>query len=779
MSDEIVKTTEYDKSYIKNPIDIDGILEGYMRSHENDNTGLHGDDKDDELADYISRINSLAEKYPDKAVDPKDFKSDDMADTKEIYRLSSLKTEGKKRQVRDIKPEKSNVDEIKFTGKKARIASVKEFVQTAFPGIDPAIADNDNKIFVVTMQEDKKREESKDTAELEKIVADDGEINQEELERVLKDDMFAVISGKIRAIKEEYSQKNHPFDKISDKNEIRNILSSRIAKGRKSLILIGTLFLLLAYLAITQTTDALPFFRAVSYVHGNRWFMLINAALMLPILISAKDIYKTAAKQIICMSLGIETAITAFLSLSFIHTLILALIHSDKLYTYVSLAVMVLYGYVHFETEKYKKLRADYKLLAFKPTKTCGEILQDKQLVSDIAGENTSAASVRKYDTVNTDGFFTKSLKRAAESKLLSIMSIISLAVSFTIFVVYWVMNASFTEAFSMLVLALALTVSVVICVTNSLPYLSFSKKLKFSGAAITGEDTAKNFAKAETLILSDSDLFPPRSLLLCGSKRYNDSDMKSIIVDVASVLSAVDSPLTSMMIDVISGQTELLKEPDSVTYYDEKGLSAYVENSKVLIGNRAFMRDNLIKIPADGTKEKVESVGNIALFVAVNGFLAAVLSVKYNENQIIKRRIKKLVSSGVGFALKSKDPNLTKSFVCTKYDIPESMLRILPASLSEREEEAKNSDNTPDVITITKDVTAFFRAHTTAHKMRTAITVNTVIGVIAYLFGVLLATAVCAMGMLTAAKPILVILLQLFWVAPSVIVTAALNRTI
>ena len=47
----------------------------------------------------------------------------------------------------------------------------------------------------------------------------------------------------------------------------------------------------------------------------------------------------------------------------------------------------------------------------------------------------------------------------------------------------------------------------------------------------------------------------------------------------------------------------------------------------------------------------------------------------------IIKKRIKKLIGAGVGFAVKSRDPNLTRNLVCGKYDIPESMIKILPVT--------------------------------------------------------------------------------------------------
>ncbi len=764
-------TTEYDRSFVKAIPDIDNLLEGYMASHTDRRTSLFDEDKDDEIEGYIEQINDIVTQNPEKAVTAESDNAGLASDTKEFYKLSSFKFVPKTEK-------KTPPPEIKLTGKKARISSVKEFVQTVFPGLESNDDDGQNKIFVVTMPEEKEKKTSQDTAELEKIVEDDGEINHKELARFLKDDIFAVISTKIKEMREEYRLGIHPLDKIKDKNEIRDRLSKSIAVGRKRLIVMGFVFVLLLYLGISQSLKV-PFIQAISYVHGNNWFMLINVLLAMPMLICAKDLYKEAFKQIFCATPGIETALTFFASVSVLHTLLLVFNRSDGAYTYLSLTAMTLLGYIYYDTENYKKMRADYKLIAFKPVKTCGRVLSDKQLTQEITGDDSLVATVRKYDTIVTDDFFTKSTQRASESKVLSVLSVVSIALSLILFVLTLILEGKFISAVTMVVVTLALTVSVVLCVTNMLPYISFSKKLKFSGAAITGEYTAKNFAKAETLVLCDQDLFPPKSLLLCGSKLYNDTDMKTMIIDVASVLNSVNSPLTGMMMDIISGQTEILKDTDSVNYYDEKGISAYVENAKVLIGNRAFMRDNLIKIPADGTQEKIESGGKVALFVAINGFLAAIFSIKYNENQIIKKRVKKLIGAGVGFAVKSRDPNLTRSLVCGKYDIPESMIRILPVSLSEKEELLRIEDHTPDVITITKDVSAFFRAHTTAHKMRSSLTTNTAICLAAYVFGVVLAVAACVMSMLPAAKPILIVLLQLFWLIPPFVTTVSLNKTI
>ena len=234
------------------------------------------------------------------------------------------------------------------------------------------------------------------------------------------------------------------------------------------------------------------------------------------------------------------------------------------------------------------------------------------------------------------------------------------------------------------------------------------------------------------------------------------------------------------MMMDVIDNRKELLKKAESVSYFDEKGISAYVEDNKILIGNRMFMRDNLIKIPQDGTAEKIEKSGKIPLYIAVNGVLAAIFSIKYAENQVIKKRIGKLFSTGVCFAVKSRDPSLTRSFICSKYDIPESMLKVLPVHIAHIEEEIPNDKYTPDVITITKDVSAFFRAHTAANKIRTATIINTVICFLSFIFGLVVTAIVCiSPNFIASAKPIILLLLQFAWLVPIIVISFILKQTI
>lgn len=101
-------------------------------------------------------------------------------------------------------------------------------------------------------------------------------------------------------------------------------------------------------------------------------------------------------------------------------------------------------------------------------------------------------------------------------------------------------------------------------------------------------EDAVEELHDTDGVLLRGSDLFPSGSITLHGIRTFEKKPIDEAILNAASVLCSVDNSLTGIFRGMITNEKNL-KTVESVACEEGKGISAWVDGGRVLIGNRGL----------------------------------------------------------------------------------------------------------------------------------------------------------------------------------------------
>ncbi len=226
------------------------------------------------------------------------------------------------------------------------------------------------------------------------------------------------------------------------------------------------------------------------------------------------------------------------------------------------------------------------------------------------------------------------------------------------------------------------------VCV--SIPYFSFiadsismarvSKKLRKKGGMIAGWDALRVCDNANAVALDSADVFAEDGGNVFGIHLFYDMQIDEAIIYTASLLIASGGPLGNLFKRVIVGEVSLLPPVDTLAYEDKLGLSAWIFNRRILVGNADLLKNHNVEIPDTALIERHLSEGRYPLYLSIDGKAAAVFIVSYDINETNARILKKIESNSISLLVRSDDANITDEMVARNLSLPHSGVKVLSA---------------------------------------------------------------------------------------------------
>ena len=195
---------------------------------------------------------------------------------------------------------------------------------------------------------------------------------------------------------------------------------------------------------------------------------------------------------------------------------------------------------------------------------------------------------------------------------------------------------------------------------------------------------TAAETAEANCVMLNAVDLFPEGSVVLHGIKTFQGTRIDTAIVDAASVVCKADSVLRDTFMYIINNRTELLKPVDTIRYEDLMGLTAWVDEKRVLIGNRDLMINHSIAVPKRGYEEPYEEQGYEVVYLAKEGELYAAFIIEFTAAEKPAAILSMMQRRGLTGTIRSVDSAITPKVIERVFGLTSEELKILPARLHE-----------------------------------------------------------------------------------------------
>ncbi len=212
----------------------------------------------------------------------------------------------------------------------------------------------------------------------------------------------------------------------------------------------------------------------------------------------------------------------------------------------------------------------------------------------------------------------------------------------------------------------------------DNVPYSSATKRLGNS-SMIAGIYGAQRIENANAAVISVDDIFPEGSVLMHSMKVLSDNNIDQTLLRAASLTAAVGSPLEAIF-KKIAGSNESYSVPDSDTIKYEKnlGISGWVDNEPLFIGNRSLMRAHGIEIPSLEIDKKILRKGFFPVYVATATTACALVVIQYNVNPAVAKELHKITDLGVLLLVENCDPNVTEEMICDYFGLYEDSVKIM-----------------------------------------------------------------------------------------------------
>lgn len=216
----------------------------------------------------------------------------------------------------------------------------------------------------------------------------------------------------------------------------------------------------------------------------------------------------------------------------------------------------------------------------------------------------------------------------------------------------------------------------------ENLPLYTASKKLNRRGAMIAGKTGAQAIEMANAVVLNSEDLFPSGTITLHDIKVLSENSIDDTIIRAASLTDAIGSPLSNIF-KKIAGTSSISALPvsDTIKYEDRMGISGWVDDKLLFIGNRTLLEAHSIAVPSVENDRKILKNGYFPVYVASGSAVCALLIIQYSVNPDVSHELRKLTASGVTILVNNTDPNLTEEMVCDYLGLYEDSVKIMSAA--------------------------------------------------------------------------------------------------
>lgn len=218
-----------------------------------------------------------------------------------------------------------------------------------------------------------------------------------------------------------------------------------------------------------------------------------------------------------------------------------------------------------------------------------------------------------------------------------------------------------------------------VLFLIDDMPLYSASKKLARRGAEIAGKMGAEYLEKVNAIVLSSEDLFPSGTVTLHNMQLLSDNSIDDTIMRAASLTDSLASPLAPIFKKIAGTVGDfVMPDSDTVKYEDKMGVSGWVNNKLLFVGNRTLMEAHGIDVPSIETDRKLLRRGYFPVYVATDDKACALLAVQYTVKPELAREFRRISAMGITMLIDSSDPNLTEEMICDYMGLYDDSVKVM-----------------------------------------------------------------------------------------------------
>lgn len=301
--------------------------------------------------------------------------------------------------------------------------------------------------------------------------------------------------------------------------------------------------------------------------------------------------------------------------------------------------------------------------------------------------------------------------------------------------------------------------------ITN-LPLAVGSKKFVRNKAVMLGYQSVDDCYDVNSIMVDAKTLFPDGTINLSAIKIFSDTKIDDAILDAASLCQHANSILQGLFRDTIVGQDKMLRTVENFAYEESMGLCGWINNKRVLFGNRDMMTSHNIEgIPTRSKEKELTVGGKEAVYLSVSGNLAAMFVVDMQASPAIRYWLDELERKGICLILKSNDALLSLSRIAELFDITADGIKLLPLRLHpDFDAETAPLKRTSAALACSGRFSGMVQLLLGAKSIRASATLGVILQTAACVLGVLIALAYLIMQAYAELTPAMFLVYQMIW---------------
>lgn len=346
--------------------------------------------------------------------------------------------------------------------------------------------------------------------------------------------------------------------------------------------------------------------------------------------------------------------------------------------------VLLLFFRSLFRFFKARYLLSNFRQIAPKGDKNAVLLINDQPTTFAMA--HTAVDGDILAAAIQKTGFLTDYMKQSIPEHPLFGKSffyfLVSLACSAMVGIAGWVYHSSLLAG------AVAFYVGLLLCnplmteACQILPLYCASRRCNRYGAMITGVQAAECIEQSNVLALKCSDLFPKGSVTLSDMQLLSENNIEYTIACAAAITREIDSPLYPVLAKIMETNTQVeMPAADSIKYEESLGITGWVKDSRIYIGNRALMLAHEIEVPSGESDKAFLRKGFFPVYVACNGKACARLILRYLPRAEIAKELFRVTDAGVTILVSNCDQNISEEMLCDYFDLYEDSVKIMSGS--------------------------------------------------------------------------------------------------
>lgn len=298
-------------------------------------------------------------------------------------------------------------------------------------------------------------------------------------------------------------------------------------------------------------------------------------------------------------------------------------------------------------------------------------------------------------------------------------------------------------------------------------PASLLERRLHMVGTVLCGWKGVKGLCGKAAFPLRDEDLFPANTTKLNGVKFYGGRDPDEVVSYTASLIGAAGGGLVNVFRQMQESRSCRTVPVNNFQDYGSGGIGGEVGGEPVLLGTLDFMQDMDVEIP-EGT------MVSQAVYAAIDGQLCAVFAISYAKMRSSAAGIVSLCGNRkIKPVLTGIDFMLTDSLLRSKFSVNTRRIAFPDQTVrGELDIYCKDPELPALALATRDDLASYAYAVSGASALRVSCRLGVAIHLIGGILGIVIMAALAFLGTAELLTPTHILLYQLIWLVPGLLVT-------